>query len=253
MAETVSRFELRGRFARQYLSFNGKSSKDFLLYLSGPGVYDAPSVDAESTSVPGRNGDIITENARSGRRRYNNIDIKYEAFFFNGLPAKTAAVKSWLLSPVGYQKLQDTYDPDFFRLAVCTSALEFDVTRNKAAQMEITFNCMPQRYSVEGQKTITLESRETLKNPFDFPAQPVFKVYGDSGGVLYIGDEAITILSITDYVNLDCETHNAKNASGFCNDTISSEDFPELEPGTTQIAWSGGITSVEVIPRWWTL
>ena len=43
----------------------------------------------------------------------------YEAFFFNGLPAKTAAVKSWLLSPVGYQKLQDTYAPDFFRMAVC--------------------------------------------------------------------------------------------------------------------------------------
>ena len=114
--KTVSQFDLKGRFARQYLSFAGKSSKDFLLYLSGPGVYDSPAVDVKSTSVPGRNGDIISENARAGRRRYQNVDIKYEAFFFNGLPAKTAAVKSWLLSPVGYQKLQDTYDPDFFRL-----------------------------------------------------------------------------------------------------------------------------------------
>lgn len=105
--KTVSQFDLKGRFARQYLSFAGKSSKDFLLYLSGPGVYDSPAADVESTSVPGRNGDIISENARAGRRRYQNVDIKYEAFFFNGLPAKTAAVKSWLLTPVGYQKLQD--------------------------------------------------------------------------------------------------------------------------------------------------
>lgn len=135
--QTVSQFQLKGRYARQYLSFAGKSSKDFLLYLSGPGVYDSPAADVESTSVPGRNGDIITENARTGRRRYQNVDIKYKAFFFNGLPAKTAAVKAWLLSPIGYQKLQDTYDPDFFRMAVCKDALAFDVTAQKAAEMEL--------------------------------------------------------------------------------------------------------------------
>ncbi len=54
--QTVSQFQLKGRYARQYLSFAGKSSKDFLLYLSGPGVYDSPAADVESTSVPGRNG-----------------------------------------------------------------------------------------------------------------------------------------------------------------------------------------------------
>ena len=250
---TTSQFELKGRFARQYLSFAGKSSKDFLLYLSGPGVYDAPAADVESTTVPGRNGDIISENARAGRRRYQNVDIKYEAFFFSGLPAKTAAVKSWLLSPVGYQKLQDTYDPDFFRMAVCTEAMEFDVMAQKAAKMDLVFNCKPQRWSVEGQKKIWLESRSTLKNPFAFPAQPVFKVYGDSGGVLYVGDQSIAIHSIKDYVLLNCETHNAYNAAGFCNETILSDDFPELPAGKTQITWTGGITAVEVIPRWWTL
>ena len=193
--QTVSQFQLKGRYARQYLSFAGKSSKDFLLYLSGPGVYDSPAADVESTSVPGRNGDIITENARTGRRRYQNVDIKYKAFFFNGLPAKTAAVKAWLLSPIGYQKLQDTYDPDFFRMAVCKDALVFDVTAQKAAEMGLTFNCKPQRWSVDGQRSIRLESRATLKNPFAFPAQPIFKVYGDSGGELYVGEEKITISS----------------------------------------------------------
>ena len=181
------------------------------------------------------------------------MDIKYKAFFFNGLPAKTAAVKAWLLSPIGYQKLQDTYDPDFFRMAVCKDALEFDVTAQKAAEMELTFNCKPQRWSVDGHRSIRLESRATLKNPFAFPAQPIFKVYGDSGGELYVGEEKIIIHSINDYVLLNCETHNAYNASGFCNETILSEDFPELPEGKTTITWTGGITAVEVTPRWWTL
>lgn len=251
---TVSQFDLKGRFSRQYLSFAGKSSKDFLLYLSGPGIFDSPEPDVSATEVPGKNGDVLSENAKGGRRRFKNVDVKYEAFFFNGLPAKTAAVKAWLLSAIGYQKLQDTYDPDFFRMATYKSALEFDLTDNRrAAQMELVFNCKPQRFSVEGQRVLTLEGRGILKNPFDFPSQPIFKVYGDSGGVLYVGDQSITIHSIDGYVRLDCEDHNAYNKNGYANGTIKSGDFPELNPGKNEIAWSGGITKVEVTPRWWTL
>lgn len=110
-------------------------------------------------------------------------------------------------------------------MAVCTEAMEFDVTAQKAAKMDLVFNCKPQRWSVEGQRTVRLESRSNLMNPFAFPAQPIFKVYGDSGGVLYVGDESITIHSIKDYVLLNCETHNAYNAGGFCNETILSDDF----------------------------
>ena len=41
----LSLFQLRTRYVRNYLTFAGKNSKDFLLYLSGPGVYDSPQVD----------------------------------------------------------------------------------------------------------------------------------------------------------------------------------------------------------------
>lgn len=68
-----------------------------------------------------------------------------------------------------------------------------------------------------------------------------------------VGFQKITIHSIKDYVLLNCETHNAYNAAGFCNETILSDDFPELPEGKTQITWTGGITAVEVTPRWWTL
>lgn len=249
----ISPFETRGRFRRNYLSFAGRNSKEFLLYLSGPGVYNSPEVDVTATSVPGKNGDILTENARSGQRRFHNVDIKYEAFFFDGLPAKTTAVKSWLLSPVGYQKLMDTYNPDFFRMAVCREAVEFDVTGQKAAKMDLVFHCKPQRWSVEGQKPIRMEEAGILRNPFNFPSQPVIRVFGEGGGKLYVGDNLITIHSFDRYVDLNCETHNAYNAGGFCNNTILSDDFPELPPGKTQITWTGGITAVEVTPRWWTL
>lgn len=64
-ARDLSLFQLKTRYTRNYLTFAGKNSKDFLLYLSGPGVYDAPEVDMELTSIPGKNGDLIRENARA--------------------------------------------------------------------------------------------------------------------------------------------------------------------------------------------
>ena len=48
LSETdLSLFELKTRYVRNYLTFAGKNSKDFLLYLSAPGVYDSPEVDME--------------------------------------------------------------------------------------------------------------------------------------------------------------------------------------------------------------
>jgi phage-related protein len=71
----MSRFELKTRYVRNYLTFAGKNSKDYLLYISGPGVYDSPSVDVELQAIPGKNGDLIRDNAKAGEHRYKNLDI----------------------------------------------------------------------------------------------------------------------------------------------------------------------------------
>lgn len=108
LSETdMTLFELKTRYVRNYLTFAGKNSKDYLLYISGPGVYNSPATDMELQAIPGRNGDMIRDNARYGERRFKNVDISYDAFFFDGLAPRTAAVKSWLLSPAGYQVLHD--------------------------------------------------------------------------------------------------------------------------------------------------
>ena len=254
LSETdMSLFELKTRFVRNYLTFAGKNSKDFLLYISGPGVYNSPAVDMELQSVPGRNGDLIRDNARYGEHRYKNVDIKYDAFFFDALAPRTAAVKSWLLSPIGYQTLHDTYDPDFFRLAICKDAVEFETKRRNGASMTLTFHCQPQRWSVEGQRKLYLDAGTVLRNPYEFPAKPVIRVYGNSAGNLYVGDQVVKILKNDGYIDLNCETHNAYGASGFCNGYVKTDDFPELTPGKNSISWSGGVTAVEITPRWWTL
>ena len=78
-------------------------------------------------------------------------------------------------------------------------------------------------------------------------------VYGSGAGNVYIGDQSVSILANNGYIDLNCETHNAYDASGFCNGYVKSEDFPDLNPGKNHIAWSGNIDHVEITPRWWTL
>ena len=72
-ASDMSLFELKTRYVRNYLTFAGKNSKDYLLYISGPGVYDSPSVDVELQAIPGKNGDLIRDNAKAGEHRYKNL------------------------------------------------------------------------------------------------------------------------------------------------------------------------------------
>ena len=48
----LSLFQLKTSYTKHYPTFAGKTSKDFLLYLSGPGVTDAPEVHVDSNGHP---------------------------------------------------------------------------------------------------------------------------------------------------------------------------------------------------------
>ena len=249
----MSLFELKTRYVRNYFTYAGKNSKDFLLYISDPGVYDSTAVDVELQTIPGKNGDLIRDNAKAGEHRFKNLDITYDALFFDGLPARTASVKSWLLAPTGYQVLHDTYDPDFFRIGFCKEAIAFEAKRDKGATMKLKFHCQPQRWSVDGQRKLLLTQETTIKNPFEFRAKPLIRVYGSGAGNVYIVDQGIQILQNEGYIDLNCETHNAYDAQGFCNGYVKSDDFPDLKLWKNHIAWNGAIDHVEITPRWWTL
>ena len=80
-------------------------------------------------------------------------------------------------------------------------------------------------------------------------------VTGTGAGTLTVGGRTVTIKNLPDgYVILDCEAQNAYGAGGVNrNATISAPEFPALETGETAVSWTGSITGVSVIPRWWTL
>ena len=91
-----------------------------------------------------------------------------------------------------------------------------------------------------------------IYNPTLFPSKPLIRVYGY--GTLTIGSDVITIASTGNpYTDIDSEIMDCFYGTTNVNNkvTFQSNDFPELRPGVTGIAYSGNITKVEITPRWY--
>lgn len=235
---------------KRAFSFGGKNCREFGVICSGSGTYGAPERDVESVEVPGRSGTLLLD-----RGRWKNISVTYPCFIPRNLGDNMAGLRAWLLSRRGYQRLEDGYDPAHYRLAQFCAALSPEVAAGgRAASFDVTFDCKPQRYLVSGEMTVRPTNGGVLTNPTLFDALPLITVTGSGAGTLTVGDVVVTISAMPEEVLvLDCETQDARGATANRNSVISAPVFPSLAPGATAISWAGGIESVSVVPRWWTL
>ena len=163
-----------------------------------------------------------------------------------------AALRSFLLTRTGYRRLEDTYHPDEYRMAMFEGPLSVKEIGNIAGTFDITFNCKPQRFLKSGEKKITFTSNGEIRNNTLFPAKPIILIYGN--GTAGIGQKTIEVKGNTyPYVEVDCETMDASYGATNCNSLISltSGVFPVLSPGDNGITLGKGITKIELIPRWW--
>ena len=225
------------------------SSRDLGLILSGEDTWVTPVPEFEHIAVPGRSGDLLLSNCR-----FTNVDVTYHC----GIPrffAQTYSVlMNFLLSDPGYHRLEDSYHPEVYRLAVMESEVSPRMgALNHSGTFDLTFSCKPQQYLKSGERTTVFVSNGSLYNPTRFDAAPFLRVYGT--GQIGVGEETVMITSNPDYIDLDCETEDAfcgaTNMNGAI--TLSSGDFPSLKPGSNGIVLGNGITRLEITPRWWRL
>lgn len=230
-----------------FFVFDGKSSLDFGVRITGDGIYDSPKRDYEIQSVPGRSGDLVFDN-----HRFENVKLTYQAGIVKNFRDNVAVLRSFLLTRTGYKRLEDTYHPDEFRLAMFEGPLEVEGIRDIAGKFNLEFNCKPQRFLKSGENTYAYTAGSSIKNNTLFPAKPMIRIFGN--GTVSIGSKTIEVTDNSyPYLDVDCENMDAFYGQTNCNDkiTLTSGDFPELFPGDNGITLGSGITRVELIPRWW--
>lgn len=185
------------------LIFGGADSADYGIYIGGEGTFNAPERAVEYKEIPGRNGAFALDLGY-----YNNIEVKYTAFNYeddyNTFCNRLRAFRNAIVSKMGYQRLEDTFHPDEYRLAVLSDGLEVKpIMYNTAAQFEIKFNCKPQRYLTSGEEEITVTSGQTITNPTPYPCQPMIETYGYgeltvNGYQIMIVDEEVGYIVLSD-------------------------------------------------------
>lgn len=211
-----------------------------------------PQRKAEKVSVPGRNGDLLIQ-----QDAFDNVRQSYEIYISaerQRLPTIAHKVAEWLCVK-GYRRLEDSYWKDTFRLATFTGGIEIANILNRFGRATIEFDCKPQRFYKFGDQFQTLTNAQVLHNPSPFTAKPLIVVRGSGAGSITDGVHRLSLTNCNN-MTIDCDIMQIYQQVGSATinmNRVGSGAFPEFPEGDTRLVWSGGITSVEVKPRWWTI
>lgn len=237
--------------------FNGIPSTDYGIHVEKPPVYAVPERDYEVVHIPGRNGDLVIDNGsyKNVTRTYNIVVGEIESDFTK----LASGVSEWLHSASGYARLEDTYEPDYFRLAYYVADAEMENLFHQAGRMSVEFNCKPARFLKIGERPVAFTAAGSLYNPTFQKSFPKLTIAVSGSGTVTLNGQTITISGIssaTDMV-IDSEIQDIYDADAKTNLNskvrFSDSLFPTLVSGLNNLSFAGSITSVEVIPRWWIL
>ena len=234
--------------AVNYFIYNGHSSEEFNIKVEKWPNLEVPTRVVEKVSVPGRNGDLLLDTGA-----FSNVEMEYEIYFNakkEGFFEISKDILRWLLGSRGYLRLEDSYDPDIYRMALLADQERLKDFMGYMGRTTIKFDCKPQRWLKSGEYEQTLTSGETINNAW-MPCYPIFSLTGS--GTLTVNGNSIAISNnLNKTIVIDCETQNAYTGAENRNSDIRiTGDFPYLESGENEITFNNA--SCTMVPRWWTL
>lgn len=240
--------------------YNGVNTIDLGIVVETFPDREYPERDVEFVHIPGRNGDVVQDlgSYKNTTRSYNIAILATKREPFQEAAAK---ISKWLHSGIGYCRLEDSYEPEVYRMAAYIEGSSVTSLLREAGRVTINFNCKPQRYLKLGEKAITITGNYQIENPTDEYAKPLLKIIaGNSGSskMVTINGTTITLApTLTGTIYVDCEEkvcyyiNNNSIISCDENITLSPDDFPVLNPGSNNISYDNGISSLEITPRWY--
>lgn len=232
-----------------YFIFGDIDSRQYGVGIYGNQLAKMPQRDQEYVSVPGRNGNLVLDNGK-----YHNVTIPYKAYIIKNYNENVRGLRNALLEKHGYQRLEDTINPDEYRMARALPFEPNEIGVLQAAEFEISFDCMPQRFLKIGEVPLEVTTSANIFSEYKQPALPLIVAYGT--GSFTINDVTIEITTANSYTDIDCELQEAykdtlaTNCNG--NIVLTNGVFPTLTKGNNAISMTG-ITKLIIYPRWWIL
>lgn len=246
------------------LRFGDIYTKDLDLVIQSEPAYTFPAKEVTVEHIPGRNGDLVIDN-----KSWQNVERVYSlaSVFRPGTNFIENAEKlvKFLTDKKGYQRLEDSYDPKVYRMALFKNNGALPNYYDQATAISITFDCKPQRYLKDGEKPVLFSGASAvLENPTGFPALPIISIsniqHVDNVVLLVTvknSNKVTSTITLSDVptgdVIIDSELQTVSSIqNGDINKYVGLNDkeFPILDKGRPEVSINKYIEQTTIIERY---
>ena len=221
------------------MTFKGITNRSLGVIVETMPALTTPMERGESVVIAGRDGTVWRSDDC-----FDMIDITPTLYVPQ---SKIADARQWL---TGSGDLSFGLNANWhYRARVSQSIPWQPLDFEDGYRAAVAFECQPFRYKNGSAKITVTRSGYAIRNEYGVPALPVLTVHGSGTGRISIGDTTCELTAITDGMVLDCEEYEAYYGNQALNHVMVGP-FPFIPPGETGLIFTGGITSIELEPRW---
>lgn len=233
--------------------YGGEASDDYGMVISEAPTFERPERKQTVYNVPGRNGNVIFQ-----EDAWNDVVRSYKVWLSTtdkiDLDTSVDAFMAWLNSQKGYVRLEDSFEPEVYRLAYYSGGNDVTNEMMLYGQSTLKFTCRPERFYKSGEQPITVSNGSQIFNMTKFSSKPLIHIETSSLKNITVGIGGVAITAVvSDYINIDCETMNAYRLASENKNSDISGTFPTINPGTNAITVTGSATKITIVPRFFTI
>lgn len=252
---------------KDWIVYDEQDLRDFQVYCSGDQTFSSPQHVYDAIQIPGRNGSLVRD-----QNKFNNADVTYSCWIGSDFRNNISSLREFLMSKSGYKRLEDTYNPDEYRMGYLPNQLNVKGYYGSTfGQFDLTFTCRPERWLKSGEKEYLLGTVATgnLKNPTKFRSKPLWKVvFTSTTGLIFVANNENNFATSMNFTGLtanrvyyiDSELKQMWYVDNgnvvYANSCISSmrdqQIWLELGPGKNQFSFTNvNIGNSTLKPRWY--
>jgi phage-related protein len=221
------------------VEFKGLTNRHFGLVVTHLDQRRRPEEQVEIIDIEGRSGSLVD---RYGD--YNSYERKIE--FVHMKHDNAREIHKWL-SGKGILRTSEEQHGYFY--ADVVAELERKLVGSRKNLLTASFLVEPHFYLESGNRSLEITEEARLINIGTVYAEPLIKIFGTGDGQMIINSQIVQLTGIQDYLTIDSKlkiVHKDNLPAG----RKMSGSFPVLEEGENIVFFNGGITKLEITPRW---
>lgn len=230
---------------RNAFMFGGEWSTDYGVFVENP-VEIILGAERYETARPMGGGAVL--HILEGEGAMDPVTIPVDCVLKSG--HSIDALSAWLR---GCGPVVLPGDTGHYRNALVANAIPLQKILRARSDRRFTveFECEGWRYHYPAANPIAMAEPGWIENRGTGMAQPLIKAYGSGNATIMLGDRSLLIDGIDEHVMIDLDAHMTyKDGESWMTRTYRTGGWPVIDRGGCMINWTGGITHVEITPRW---